>query len=59
MLGIIGQCNTRVLLFCVRFLVLVTALVNALFRLYYFGFKGRILAEKNTMGPVFGLFNSE
>jgi hypothetical protein len=39
--------------------VLVTALVNTLFALYYFGFKGGILAEEDTMSPVLGLFNSE
>jgi hypothetical protein len=35
------------------------ALIHTLFRLYYFGFKGSILAEEDAMSPVLGLFNSE
>jgi hypothetical protein len=39
--------------------MLVATPVNTLFRLYYFGLKGSILAEEDMMSPMFGLFNSE
>jgi len=39
--------------------VLFAALIHTFFGLYYFGFKGGILAEEYAMSPMLGLFNSE
>jgi hypothetical protein len=33
--------------------------VDVFLGLYYLGLEGGILAEEDTMSPVFGLFNSE